>query len=270
MIGAEREEWERARVGDRAALDALLRRHEKSIFRFGLRMCGDEDAAKEVLQRTLLSAFEQFASFRGESSISTWLYTLARTQCGRLRRRGRSAPVHDLELDAAADAPELVSPTPTPHESSSRAEMTELVSAAIGLLSPSQREAVVLKDVEELSLEEAARITGLALPAFKSRLHRAREQLRANLATLLHDHAEDRMVAACPKLHDTLLSVPEEIDRAACQLIEQHLAECDDCRDRLGPLRDAASLCRRLPSGDVPMPVQRAVRTALLGALKRP
>jgi hypothetical protein len=71
------------------------------------------------------------------------------------------------------------------------------------------------------------------------------------------------MVAACPKLHDTLLSVPEEIDRAACQLIEQHLAECDDCRDRLGPLRDAASLCRRLPSGDGPFGRRSSARSSV-------
>ena len=61
------------REGDRSAVEELLGRYEPSIYRFGLRMCGNEDAAREVLQETLLAAFRNLPSFRGEASISTWL-----------------------------------------------------------------------------------------------------------------------------------------------------------------------------------------------------
>ena len=66
-----------ARAGDRAALEELLARYEPRIYRFGLRMCGDEEAAREVLQETLLAAFRNLPGFRGDASLSTWLYQIA-------------------------------------------------------------------------------------------------------------------------------------------------------------------------------------------------
>jgi RNA polymerase sigma-70 factor (ECF subfamily) len=268
MTPDEEQEWEQARGGDRAALDLLLRRHERSVYRFGLRMCGDEEAAREVLQRTLLAAFEQLASFRGEARLSTWLYSLARSQCSRLHRRTRSAPLHDLALDAPGAAPELASEAPGPDEQTQQAEMSRLVAAAISLLPEAQREAVVLKDVEDLSLEEAAGILRLAIPAFKSRLHRAREQLKTNLAVLLREQAQSPRRPLCERLQAALRQAHgEAIDQAACRTIEVHLAICESCARRLGSLRNAAALCRRLPGGQVPEPVQRAVRAALADAL---
>lgn len=82
----ERELLELARAGDAQALERLLAKHEKQVYRFGLRMCGSEDAAREVLQETLLAAFKHIHSFRGEARLSTWLYQLARSFCLRSRR----------------------------------------------------------------------------------------------------------------------------------------------------------------------------------------
>jgi RNA polymerase sigma-70 factor (ECF subfamily) len=265
----ERAEWRRAQGGDRAAIDLLLRRHQRQIYRFGLRMCGDEEAAREVLQRTLLTAFEQLSSFRGEARLSTWLYSLARSQCSRLHRRTRSAPAHDVSLDEPMGAPELPSEGPEQDLTASQQEMARLVTTAIALLPPGQREAVVLKDVEDLPLEEAARTVQLAVPAFKSRLHRAREQLKQNLAALMQDQPATSAITACPELQATLQAVRgSSVDRAVCTAIESHLKSCARCREEMGPLQDAAALCRRLPGGDVPEAVQRAVRTALLRATR--
>ncbi len=252
-------------------MDDLLRRHERSVYRFGLRMCGDEDAAREVLQRTLLTAFEQLGSFRGDARLSTWLFSLARSHCSRLHRRTRSAPLHDVPLDVPASAPDLPSEAAGQDLQANQAEMAGLVATAISLLPQGQREAVVLKDVEDLSLEEAAGIAELEVPAFKSRLHRAREQLKLNLATLLQDQPQDTGIMACPELQASLQAVRGSgVDRAVCSAIEEHLKTCDRCRTWMGPLQDAAALCRRLPGGDVPEPVQRAVRTALLNAVRMP
>lgn len=257
----ERAEWERARAGDREALEALLRRHEQGIFRFARRMCGDDDAAGEVLQRTMLVAFENLGSFRGDARLSTWLYALARSQCARLRRRTRSAPAHDVALDAQG-APSLASEAEAPEAATRREELAQMVGAAIALLPTLQREAVVLKDVEDLPLDEAARASGLAVPAFKSRLHRAREKLRSTLATLLRDAPAERL--SCPALAATLHSFDgQALNRRACHTIELHVESCPTCRDRLGHLQEAAALCRSLPGDEVPEPVRRAVRTAL-------
>ena len=261
-------ELRRAQAGDREAMEALLRRHEESIFRFGLRMCGDEDAAREVLQNTLLTAFEQFGSFRGDARLSTWLFALARSHCGRLHRRTRSAPVHDVALDDPGTAPDLQSDAARQDRQASQTEMADLVATAISLLPVNQREAVVLKDVEDLSLEEAAGVAELEIPAFKSRLHRAREQLKLNLATLLQEQPATTGIVACPELQDSLQAVRGSgVDRALCTAIEEHLKICDRCRAHLGPLQNAAALCRRLPGGDIPEAVRRAVHTALTNAV---
>ncbi len=264
----EREEWQRALDGDRAAMDALLRRHERSVYLFGLRMCGDEEAAREVLQNTLLTAFEKLASFRGDAKLSTWLFTLARSHCSRLHRRTRSAPLHDVSLDVPLSAPVIPDEDQNQEAEASHAQMARLVGTAISLLPEGQREAVVLKDVQDLSLEEAAGVAELELQAFKSRLHRAREQLKVNLATLLQEQPASTGITACPELQSALhASRNAGVDRAVCTAIEEHLKICERCRELMGPLQDAAALCRRLPGGAVPEEVQRAVRTALANAV---
>lgn len=266
----EQQLFQRAHDGDREALEELLRQHEQRIYRYGLRMCGDEDAAREVLQRTLLTAFEQIGTFRGEARLSTWLFAIARSVCGRLHRRTRSAPLHDMALDAD-EAPVLVSHDLEPEESAQRAELAELVGAAIAGLPPSYREAVVLRDVEGLAAEEVALTLGLQIPALKSRLHRGRQMLKVSLAALLRDGAGPGGAQPCPQLLARLNALEgRPVDRSACAEIEQHLDACETCRVALGDLREAASLCRRLPGDDVPDAVKRAVRTALREAVSRP
>lgn len=267
----ERALWERAQAGDKEALEEVLRRHEDSIYRFGLRLCGDEEAAKEVLQRTMLTAFEKLDSFRGEAKLSTWLYSLARSACSRLHRRTRSAPLHDLALDAPA-APHILSDAASPDQQAEAAQLADVVAVAISMLPEQYREVVVLRDVEDLPAQEAAEITGLGIPALKSRLHRGRAMLRANLVTLLRE-SEGRVggAKACPRLAQRLAQIePGEVNQAACRAIEAHLETCDACASALGDLKDAAALCRRLPSDHVPPPVQRAVRAAITDVLGRP
>src|SRR5664279_6585612 len=77
-----------ARGGDRGAVEELLVRYEPNIYRFGLRMCGNEDAARDVLQETLLAAFRYLPGFRGDAALSTWLYQIARSFCIKERRGG--------------------------------------------------------------------------------------------------------------------------------------------------------------------------------------
>src|SRR4051812_46387452 len=90
-----------ARAGDRAAIDELLTRYEPSIYRFGLRMCGDEEAAREVLQETLLAAFRHLSGFRGDATLSTWLFQIARSFCIKERRGVR--PTSSLDDACSAE-----------------------------------------------------------------------------------------------------------------------------------------------------------------------
>ncbi|PTL82765.1 sigma-70 family RNA polymerase sigma factor [Vitiosangium sp. GDMCC 1.1324] len=259
---------EAARAGDEKALDELLARHEHQVYRFGLRMCGSEEDAREVLQETLLAAFRGLHSFRGEAELSTWLYLVARTWCSRLRRRRVGAPEDFQPLDSPA-ANLVPSERSTPDEVSHARQMGEVLQAAMAALPESLREVLILRDVEGLSAEEAARVVGIEVGALKSRLHRARLQLREHLATLLGD---ERQVAGpgCPELSQELSEyAAQEIDQATCVRIEEHLSRCPRCAQACEALKRTVSLCRRIPGDEVPGPVRAAVRQALLGATSR-
>ena len=94
---------EAARRGDGRALEDLLERHQAQVYRFGMKMCRDPEDARDVLQDTLLAMAKGVRDFRGASSISTWLYTIARSFCIKKRRRSKFAPEPErsLEIDAA-------------------------------------------------------------------------------------------------------------------------------------------------------------------------
>ncbi len=252
-----------ARGGDRPAIDELLTRYEPSIYRFGLRMCGDEEAAREVLQETLLAAFRHLAGFRGDASLSTWLFQIARSFCIKERRGVR--PTHSLDDAGSA---ELVDPAPAPDARVHAQEIGEVLSRAITKLAPEQREALILRDVEGMTAEHAAQVVGIEVGALKSRLHRARMALRGELAGLL---GEDANAAPCPELAQELSAyVGAEIDQATCVQIESHLATCARCAGACDALKRSVSLCRRLPGNEVPAAVRAAVRGAILAAIGAP
>ncbi len=248
------------RSGDRAAVEELLARYEPSIYRFGLRMCGNEDAAREVLQETLLAAFRYLPGFRGDAALSTWLYRIARSFCIK-GRRGRR-PTRPLDEDGAT---ELVDPMPQPDARVHAREIGEALSRAIAALPPEQREVLILRDVEGLSAEEASEVVGIEIGALKSRLHRARMALRTELAGTLgtNDSAEP-----CPELaHELTAYVGAEIDQATCVQIEKHLATCVRCAGACAALKRTVSLCRQLPGNVVPATVRTAVRDAIRTAI---
>jgi RNA polymerase sigma-70 factor (ECF subfamily) len=253
----ERALIEAARAGDRAAIDVLLARYEDAIYRFGLRMCGDEDAAREVLQETMLAAFRYLPGFRGDAALSTWLYQIARSFCVKARRGVRP--------DAALD-PELSDPRPPPDQQVHAREIGTLLARAIGGLPADQREVLVLRDVEGLSAEEAARVVGIEVGALKSRLHRARAALRHALVGVL----DARQTEPCVELaHELSAYVGAEIDQATCTKIEAHLAHCDRCAHACESLKRTVSLCRSIPGDHVPEPVRAAVRAAIAAAVSR-
>jgi RNA polymerase sigma-70 factor (ECF subfamily) len=245
------------REGDRTAVEELLSRYEASIYRFGLRMCGNEEAAREVLQETLLAAFRNLPTFRGEAVISTWLYQIARSFC--IKERRGEHPTVSLESKTGE---RLAEPSAPPDVHAHAREIGAALAAAIGALSPEQREVLVLRDVEGLSAEEAAAVIGIEVGALKSRLHRARTQLRGELAALLGD--AEIGPAPCPDLAQELTAyAAAEIDQAACASIEGHLARCPRCAGACETLKRTVSLCRRIPGDQVPAPVRAAVRHAI-------
>jgi RNA polymerase sigma-70 factor (ECF subfamily) len=173
MIGAPTNELlEAAQRGDRSALDGLLRAHRPRIFQYGLRVCRTSEDAEDAVQETLWSAARSIRSFRRAASISTWLFTIVRNHC--LRRLGRQRFYADLDLVA----PRVADLAPGAEDEAIARETQRILAEALARLEPQHREVLLLRDVEGLTAPEAASSLGITVSALKSRLHRAREELR--------------------------------------------------------------------------------------------
>lgn len=267
MDRSDEELIEAARQGDRAAVATLLSRHEQQIYRFGLRMCGHPEDAKEVLQETMLAMARNLPDFRGQASVATWLYTIARSFCIKQRRLHKGEPASHESLDAAVNA---ASDGHSPEDDAAGREVERALDAAIATLAPEYREVLVLRDAEGLTAPEVADVLGLTVEAVKSRLHRARLAVRARVAPLLTPEPP----AASPRCPDVaaLLSrhLEGDITADACATMEDHLRDCAACRAACDSLRDVLARCRRAGDERVPPAVQHSVRVALQTFLRSP
>ncbi len=267
---------DRARAGDRGALEELIGRHQRRVYRFGLKMCRDPEDAKDVLQETLLAAARTVKDFRGASSVSTWLYTIARSFCIKKRRRSKFAPEQEESLDArepGLEARQIVDPGRGPEDELAGRQVEVALERAIAGLDPMYREVLVLRDVEGLTAPEVAEVMGLSVEAVKSRLHRARVAVRDAVAPLLAAPAPAAAPAAgeaalpagaCPEIVELFSRHLEgEISASVCADMERHLARCPACRSRCDSLQRTLALCRAAPLPEVPKAVQADVRRAL-------
>ncbi len=258
---------EAVRTGDRGALDELLTRHQPRVYRFGLQMCRDSEDAKDVLQETLLAVARNVKDFRGASSVSTWLYTIARSFCIKKRRRSKFAPEREepLDLGPEGEAARIADPGRAPDESLAGRQIESALERAIGELEPMYREVLVLRDLEGLTAPEVAEVMGLTVEAVKSRLHRARLAVREKVAPLLGvPGAAAPLASACPDVVGLFSRhLESEISSDVCAEMERHLAACPQCRARCDSLKRTLVLCQSSPAPEVPQPVQQSVREAL-------
>jgi RNA polymerase sigma-70 factor (ECF subfamily) len=167
-----------AQRGDRAALEALLARHRKTVFRYGLRYCRSTEDAEDAVQETLWAAARAIGKFRGAAAVTTWLFTIVRNKCHRLLFRHRHT-----EPDLADMLPRLPDRARSAEDEAAARQIQRILAGALARLSPAHREVLLLRDVEGLTAPEAAERLGLTVQALKSKLHRAREELRAEVAT---------------------------------------------------------------------------------------
>jgi RNA polymerase sigma-70 factor (ECF subfamily) len=257
-----------ARGGDRAALEAFIERHQARVLRFGLKMCRDAEDARDVAQDTLLAAALGIARFRKASSPSTWLYTIARSFCIKKRRRSKFAPAAVVSLDGEGRevAAEVPDPRRDPEQELDDRRLGAALDAAMSALDPKYREILILRDVEGLAATEVAEVTGLSVEAVKSRLHRARVQVRERLAPLL-----GRIPApACPGMPELLSQhLEDELDPRSCAEMERHLAACPRCAAACDSLKRVLSLCRSSPVPEVPPDLQESVRAGIRAFLSR-
>lgn len=253
-----------AQQGDESALRRLLAIVSKPAFRYGMTFCRDREDAEEIAQDVLSSLVRSLARYRGEGTLSTWAYTVARHACVRHRRRSKQT-LASLERWREENGVEPAdrSPRSDPHGRLERREIAEAVSAALRSLPPSLREAAVLRDVEGLSAREAAGVLRITERALKSRLHRARLELRARLQPLVTEREVPPHKRHCPDIaRSWSLHLEGEVTPAMCARLEEHVRACPECEAACKTMRTMLRACRLLRTRRLPPVAKRALASA--------
>jgi RNA polymerase sigma-70 factor (ECF subfamily) len=178
---------------DETAFNELVVSYERRVFALTFRMLGRRAEAEEITQEVFIQVFKNVDGFRGDSKLSTWIFRVAVNLCkNRMKYNSRRGAKGQQDLDSLGDhtsmgAAEGVSAgtVPAPDDVVEGQQLVVVVREAIEQLEPEFRQLVILRDVEDLSYEEIADVTGLAVGTVKSRIHRGRTQLRTKVERLM-------------------------------------------------------------------------------------
>jgi RNA polymerase sigma-70 factor (ECF subfamily) len=253
------------RQGDEAALEQALALLQNTVFSFSMKVCGQRQDAEDTMQEVLLKSVPQLPKFDSPKALVVWLYKVAKNRCLMSRRRSKFAAQPDLSLEELMpDRKELEQLSGeggiNPERFAIRSEEAGILRGAIQKLPAPYRIVLVLRDMEGLSDEEVAEITGLRPGTVRVRLHRARLFVRKELMKVLRrgqaarpqagksaDHEGPRP-ARCKAMFAELSDyLDEELDDSLCDELEKHLDGCAPCQLFLETLKATIEECRRLP-----------------------
>lgn len=205
---------ERARNRDGDAVRLIMQRHNRRLYRVARSVLNDEAEAEDVVQETYVRAFTHLDAFRGEAQLSTWLTRIALNEAlGRLRRRRTTIGLKDIDsINDQGEARVIYLPSARqdsdPEAAAARAEVRRLLELAVDQLPDLFRTVFVLRDIEEMSIEETAAHLGLRPETVKTRLHRARRLLRQSLDRTLSSAVSDVFPCAgsrCSRITEAVL-----------------------------------------------------------------
>jgi RNA polymerase sigma-70 factor, ECF subfamily len=206
---------ERARNRDGAAVRLIMQRHNRRLYRVARSVLNDEDEAEDVVQETYVRAFTHLDGFRGEAQLSTWLTRIALNEAlGRLRRRRITVGLKDIDaINDQGEARVIYLPSARqdsdPEAAAARTEVRRLLEHAVDQLPEHFRVVFMLRDIEEMSVEETASHLGLRTETVKTRLHRARRLLRQSLDRTLSSAVSDVFPCAgarCARMTEAVLT----------------------------------------------------------------
>ncbi|MGE0480842.1 MAG: RNA polymerase sigma factor [Phycisphaerae bacterium] len=253
---------------DDAELRELVDQYGGQLYSLGLRFCGDTHDAEDLVQEVFLSAYRAWDSFEGRSSRKTWLYTIATRACQRMHRLRAGEPKQIGSLDELLPFGEsriaaLVADQDAPAQVHIRREARERAERAIASLPDDHRVPLILKDVVELSITEIGEILGLPEGTVKSRVHRARLRVRADVDGALPRDSHEAPPPAYPVqvCLDLLNAKQEALDRGVP--FDREII-CERCLSVFASLDLAQDACRELVERDLPT----QLRQRLLAALK--
>jgi RNA polymerase sigma-70 factor (ECF subfamily) len=182
-------------AGETQLFHELIRPYERTVYMVALGMLKDEAESEDTAQETFLKAYSALARFRSQSKFSTWLISIAINEARSRLRKRKTSRTESLDANWDREGEPPVSPAlltdwrEIPSEALERNEVRSLLTAAVGTLPEIYREIFVLRDIEELSVNESAELLGISVASVKVRLHRARMMLQRTLAPELKTFA---------------------------------------------------------------------------------
>ena len=233
-----------------ASLDEALTLLQQSVFSFSMHICGRREDAEDTMQEVLLKSLPNLSKFESPKALVVWLYKVAKNRCLMSRRRSKFAPKQELSLEELMpDRKELETTVQlgvNPEDFVIRSQEARSLREAIQRLPPQYRIVLVLRDMEGLTDEETAEITGLRAGTVRVRLHRARLFVRKELMKERQGRGKHRR-----PLPSRTMAVPEPRP-ARCKAmfaeLSTYLDGCEPCKAFLSSLQATIEQCRKSPA----------------------
>lgn len=239
---------------DSEAINRAIELIHKTVFSFGMKVCGHREDAEDTAQDVLLKSVPYLKKIDGPRALAVWLYKVTRNRCWMNRRRSKFAPDHVLSLDEfvpdAAELQQLIAHGSDTSDQLADEQEAERVRRAVLLIPPKYRLILVLHDMEDLDTAEVAKIVGLKEGTVRVRLHRARLFVRRELANTASRPAKRRKKSSKPMSCRQMFAGLSEfldgrLDDLSCERVEKHLADCPACIAFLEDLKASVERCRR-------------------------
>ncbi len=182
---SEDEFVQKLKSGDRDAFNSMVNAYQMKVINIAYRMLSSEEDALDAAQETFIKVYKSINSFKGSSTFSTWIYRICTNVCNDiLRKRMKSSGFISLDDDGSDENPktDIADSSPTPEQSYELSERQRLVHEGINMLSDEYRKVIILYDIEGLSYEEISVILSCPIGTIKSRLNRARNNLKKILS----------------------------------------------------------------------------------------
>ena len=252
-------------AGQPDAMEKALALLQDSVFSFSMRVCNQREDAEDTMQEVLVKSLPYLKKFDSPRALLVWLYKVAKNRCLMSRRKSKFAPNHNLSLDELMpdrrDLERFQASGPiNPESLAMRSEEAQRLREAVQRLPPEYRIVLVLRDMEGLSDEEVAEITGLRRGTVRVRLHRARLFVRKEFAQVKEKEArpprnmpapEPATPAAprhCKEMFAELSDyLDDQLDDSLCAELEAHLGGCEPCQVFLSSLESTIQQLRRTP-----------------------
>jgi RNA polymerase sigma-70 factor (ECF subfamily) len=259
------------RRGDEAGLEQALGLLQNTVFSFSMRVCGQREDAEDTMQEVLVKSMPYLPKFESPKALVVWLYKVAKNRCLMSRRRSKFAPKEELSLDELMpDRKELEQLTSgerlNPEAFAIRSEQAGRLRAAIQKLPPQYRIVLVMRDMEGLTDEEVAEITGVRPGTVRVRLHRARLFVRKELmkarkaggrkltgkSATRADEGQASRAPRCKAMFAELSEyLDERLDDSMCEEMEKHMSGCEPCQAFVASLEATIAEIRK-SAGEVP------------------